>query len=403
MDTGENGRRSDEERSGQNLRGRVVTPHGVIEDGVVSVVADRIAEVRPARRDDDGTPRSGVIVPGYVDIHCHGGGGASFTSGAADEIAAAADHHLRRGTTSVVAGLVTDTSDRMLAAVGAAADAADRDVIAGVFVEGPFLSTSRCGAQDPEHLRAPDTGFTRELIDAARGHLVAMTLAPELPGALDVIDLLHGSGVTASVGHTSCDATTADAALRRGRARGVTGLATHLFNGMPPLHHRAPGPVAAALTAAADLDARVELIVDGTHLDDATARLVTTLLPAGQTVLISDAMAAAGMPDGTYRLGPQDVQVADGVAKLVIDGEPISIAGSTIHLADAVRRLVSHAGADLTAAVTAATRTPAAVLHAAREAAAPIGCLVRGARADLLRLDDDLRVRQVMRRGGWVA
>ncbi|WP_407319957.1 amidohydrolase family protein [Isoptericola halotolerans] len=404
METGENVRPPSGTRPDQAVRGRVVTPRGVIDDGIVTVVSERIAEVRPAGPGDEGVPRSGVVVPGYVDLHCHGGGGASFTSAVPEETAAAADHHLRRGTTSVVAGLVTDTSDRMLAAIETAAEAADRGEVAGVLVEGPFLSTSRCGAQDPVHLRAPDVGFTKEMIDAGRGHLIAVTLAPELPGALDVIDVLHECRITASIGHTSCDAATADIALRRGRSQGIRGLATHLFNGMPPLHHRAPGPVAAALTAAVDRSARVELIVDGTHLDDVTARLVLTLLPAGQIVLISDAMAAAGMPDGTYRLGPQDVRVTEGAAEIVVDGKSISIAGSTIHLADAVRRLVSCAGADLTTAVKAATETPAELINpAGRGCEPPIGSIVEGARADLLRLDDDLDVRHVMRRGRWVS
>ena len=148
----------------------------------------------------------GTVLPGLVDLHCHGGGGFAFTAGDDEQVAGAARHHLGRGTTSVVAGVVTDEPERMLAAVAAAARAADRGLVAAVLVEGPFLASGHCGAQDPGLLRRPDPGLTRELLDAGRGHVRVMTLAPELPGAEDVVDLLVGRGVVAAVGHTAADA-----------------------------------------------------------------------------------------------------------------------------------------------------------------------------------------------------
>ncbi len=190
----------------------------------------------------------------------------------------------------------------MLATVRAAAGAAARGEVAAIHLEGPFLSSARCGAQDPRHLQHPDLGLARDLLQAGAGFVRAMTLAPELPGADRLVELLVQHEVVAAVGHTEASATTTERVLAMQRA----GLATHLFNGMPPLHHRAPGPVAGALAAAVRGNARVELIADGVHLADETVALVFALLGPGRVVLVTDAMAAAGMSDGDYRLGPQD-------------------------------------------------------------------------------------------------
>lgn len=394
----------------QVLRGRVVTPTGVIEDGYVAVADGRITTVdaaaaydRPTRGVDLPEP-SGTLLPGLVDVHCHGGGGSSFTLGDPGQVTAAARHHLGQGTTSVVASAVTDSVERMLAAVQAAARSVKAGEVAAIHLEGPFLAPTRCGAQDPEYLRAPDPGLTRELLEAGAGHVRVMTVAPELPGAAAVIDLLASHDVLAAVGHTEADATTTEQAL----SRNGDGLVTHLFNGMPPMHHRAPGPVAGALSAAARGTARVELIADGVHLADETVRTVFALLGAERVVLVTDAMAAAGMPDGDYRLGPQQVSVVDGVARLRDPGQPDdgtrdagqrSIAGGTARLVDVVRRAVQHGGVGLVDAVTAASLTPAAVLGLDNE----LGSLQPGRRADVLVVDEDLRPRHVLRAGAWVA
>ena len=302
-------------------------------------------------------------------------------------------HHLGQGTTSVVASAVTDSPDRMVATVVAAAAAAARGEIAAIHLEGPFLSSARCGAQDPRHLRAPDLGLTRELLQAGQGHVRMMTLAPELSGADALVELLAEHQVVVAVGHTEADAATTARAL----SVNGNGVATHLFNGMPPLHHRAPGPVAGALTAAARGQARGELVADGVHLADDTVRMVFALLGADRVVLVTDAMAAAGMPDGDYRLGPQDVTVADGVARLHGEGTQMSIAGGTSRLVEVVRRCVQQAGVDLVSAVASASTVPACVLGLADE----VGSLSAGLRADVCVVDDDLRPQRVMRAGEW--
>lgn len=392
------------------MRGRVLTTGGVLEDGVVVVAGERLTFVGPADEYDArrhghtsaGEPglsggSDAIVLPGLVDVHNHGGGGASFASGDPDELRRAARAHLAHGTTSVIASTVTDAPQAMLAAVTAAADAVAAGTVIGIHVEGPFLAPARCGAQDPRHLRAPDLGLTRELLVAGRGHVRAMTLAPELRGADEVVGLLLDEGVVPAVGHTDAPADLVRRTLARSRqALGRPGLVTHLFNGMPSLHHRTPGPVAGALTAAASGDALVELVADGAHLADETVRMVFALLGPERVVLVTDAMTAAGMPDGSYHLGPQAVRVEDGVARL--GAEPDApLAGGTSHLLDVVRRCVG-AGIDLSDAVSAATRTAAGALGL--DAAA--GALTEGTAADLVVTDRDLQPLRVMRRGAWV-
>lgn len=388
------------------VRGRVVTTRGVLEDGVVVVTGERVTFVGPADEYDGGDNPSAsdaaggglplrsdaIVLPGLVDVHNHGGGGASFASADPDELRRAARAHLASGTTSVVASTVTDRPEQMLAAVTAAADAVETNTVAAIHVEGPFLAPGRCGAQDPRHLLAPDVGLARELVAAGRGHMHAMTVAPELPGADELIGLLLDAGVVPAVGHTEAPADLVRRTLAHTRAAlGRPGLVTHLFNAMPPLHHRAPGPVAGALAAAAAGDARVELVADGAHLDDETVRMVFALLGPERVVLVTDAMAAAGMADGTYRLGPQSVRVEAGVARLG-DAADAPLAGGTSRLLDVVRRCVG-AGIDITDAVTAATRSPARALGLDGPA------LVPGARADLVVTDANLRPLRVLRRG----
>lgn len=385
------------------MHGRVLTPAGVVDDGVVSISAGRTGYVGPAAGAPTAAdaseiiaPEGGYVLPGLVDLHVHGGGGAGFDAGSVPVVAAAAQHHLRHGTVRLLSSIVTGPPQAMVSAVEAAADAVDSGTVTGIHVEGPFLSAAHAGAQDPQHLRTPDVGLAREILDAGRGHVRVMTLAPELPRADEVVEVLLGRGVTPAIGHTGADPTTVRRVLSRTRAAlGRPGMVTHLFNGMPALHHRRPGPVAGALEAAVAGDACVELIADGVHLADDTVRLVFSLLGPDRLVLVTDATAAAGMPDGDYELGPRHVRVRDGVARLV-DGDDAPLAGGTAHLLDVVRRCV-HAGVPLTDAVTAATRTPARVLGADTWPE-----LVAGRTADLVVADAELRPVRVVRAGEWV-
>jgi N-acetylglucosamine-6-phosphate deacetylase len=270
--------------------------------------------------------------------------------------------------------------------------------LAGIHLEGPFLSAARCGAQDPRSIVPGDPALLHRLVEAGEGAVRAMTLAPETPRLAELLGILAAAGVTPSFGHTEASAVQTRAAIAAvgGRRLG----ATHLFNGMPPLHSRAPGPVAACLAAAARGAMVVELVGDGVHLADETVATVFDLVGADQVALVTDAMAAAGMPDGRYPLGPMTVDVVSGVARLAADPDTTgAIAGGTASLLDVLRRTVRDAGVSLPEAVTAATATPARLLGLDSE----VGDVVPGRRADLLITDQDLRLQAVLRAGRWIA
>ena len=389
-------------------RGRLLSDGDAVDDGLVAVEGDRIAYAGPAEEFDaeafGGTelplPEGALIFPGLVDLHCHGAVGGDFPSAEEDSARRAIDFLHRSGTTTLLASLVTAAPDDLLRGVRLFAQLDAEGLVGGIHLEGPFLAEARCGAQNPAFLLDPDLGLAEELIEAAEGKLATMTYAPELPGAAELVDLLTAHGVTPSLGHTDCDDETAaaslDQALDELTSAGFDGeetvpTVTHLFNGMPPLHHRSPGPVAACLRAAADGRAVVELVADGVHLDPATVRTVFALVGDANIALVTDSMAAAGLSDGHYMLGPSPVTVRDGVATLDATG---SIAGGTATLLDVVRR-TAQAGVPLEAAVRAATAVPAAVLGRSDE----FGSLRRGLRADLVATDAGLGLAAVVRAG----
>ncbi len=367
------------------VTGRVVTPSGVLENGYVEVAGDRIAAV--------GTGGAGGpewIVPGFVDIHVHGGGGHSFTTGDPGAARGAARFHLRHGTTTMLASLVSSTSRLMRDATVAFAPLVAEGVLAGIHYEGPYLSAVRCGAQNPAHLRDPSTEELTGLLDAGRDTVRMVTIAPEREGALDAIKLLTAHGVVAALGHTDATYEQTLAAVHAGARVG-----THLFNGMRPPHHRDPGPVLALLGRA---EVTCELIADGVHLHDGTLAFAASVAGPDRAALVTDAIDAAGMADGRYELGGQAVVVERGVARLATaDGSPGSIAGSTLTMDAALRRAV-HAGISLEAACRMASTTPARTIGLGRVA----GALVPGLRADLVVLDANLRVARVMRAGAWM-
>ena len=299
--------------SGVLSGGRVVTPEGVLSPGWIRLAGSRIDAVGPG--EPPGPTRLPLtdlggawVLPGFVDMHVHGGGGTSFTEGTAEDARRAAEFHRQNGTTTMLASLVTAPLADLEARAAMLAGLAAEGVIAGLHLEGPFLAAARCGAQDPRHMIAPDVAAFASLHAAAAGQLRVITLAPELPGATDLITAAVQAGVIAAVGHTDATADVTSAAVDAGASH-----ATHLFNGMRPLHHREPGPVGALL----DRDeVSCEVIADGVHLHDTAIRLVARAAGPGRLVLITDAMAAAGMPDGRYRLGSMWVDVAGGEARL---------------------------------------------------------------------------------------
>jgi len=392
------------------LTGRLVTPLAVVPDGAVVVVDERIAfagkasELPQQWRDvqlPDGWAGRRTLLPGLVDAHCHGGAGGEFGPDAASA-RVAVDHHHRGGTTSMLGSLVSNTSDAMISGVTTCAALVAQGELAGIHLEGPFLSMERRGAQNPATLCDVDPGLLEALVEAvagagASGAIAQMTFAPERRGAADLPALLGSHAILGAVGHTDCDAETAWAALRAGldaAPRGGRPLVTHVFNGMPPLHHRAPGPVSACLAAAARGEAVLEVIGDGVHLAPATVRMLFDLVGAQGICLITDAMSASGMPDGTYTLGGQDVIVSGRTARLAEGG---SIAGGVATLLDVVRWCVQCAEIPLLEAVTAASSTPSQAL-----ALTDVGGLQAGNLANVVLVDDDLRLDGVMRRGAWL-
>lgn len=368
---------------------RVVTPWGVLDDGWVRVVDGRIDGVGDGAAPSGHELRElpgGWLVPGYIDLHMHGGGGHDVTR-SVEDMAAAVAFHLRFGTTRTQVSLVTAPTADLVAQLGWVAELAEQreNGIIGAHLEGPFLSAVRCGAQNPDHLLFPDREVMSSLQKAARGHLRTVTLAPELPGALELVADLVEAGIVAAVGHTDATYAQASAAF----AAGAT-LATHLFNGMRPLHHREPGPVLAAL----DADAFCEVINDGIHVHPAIVRMVADR-DDRSLVLVTDAIDAAGMGDGEYELGGQQVRVASGRARLVRTG---SLAGSTLTMDAAVRRAIMAAALPVEVAVAAATSNPARVLGIEDEC----GSIADGLAADLVHLDDHFEVQAVMQKGRWL-
>ncbi len=383
--------------------GRLVAGDRVLASGWVRVEGDRIAEVgdgeppgdaRAADHDVDTGPASGShvdlagawLVPGFVDIHVHGGGGASFCVADPAQARRAAEFHRAHGTTTIIASLVTASAPDLLTSVRMLADLVDGNVIAGIHLEGPYLASTRCGAHDPALLRPPDLDELGALLDAGRGTIRQVTIAPELPGAPEAITRLADAGVVAALGHT--DATYEQA--RAGVDAGGT-LATHLYNGMRPVHHREPGVVTAAL---GDPRVAVELINDGVHLHPAIVQDAFARAGADRVALVTDAMTAAGVGDGEYDLGGQRVVVTDGIARL---GDGGAIAGSTLTMDVALRRTVHDGGVSIVDAVRAAATTPARVLGLD-----DVGTIEPGQLADCVVLNPDLTVRAVMRHGAWV-
>jgi N-acetylglucosamine-6-phosphate deacetylase len=388
------------------LRGRIVSDGTVVEDGVVAYDGDRVAFAGPYQefsaegRPEHELPAGSILVPGLVDMHCHGGYGADFSSADADAARRAAAYLHRSGTTTLLASVVPAPPARALAAMQVLAGLSADGLLAGIHAEGPFVSAECSGALEPDYLLDPDLELLARLVEAGQGQLRTMTYAPELPGAGELADRLTAHGIIPSIGHTACDSATAAAALTRAldglASAGFDGYSarptvTHLFNGMPPLHHRSPGPAAACLRAAAAGAAAVELIADGVHLDPQTILTVFELVGAASILLVSDAMAATGLDDGEYGLGGRRVSVAGGRATLA---GTETLAGGTSTLLDVVRTTV-ESGVPLPEALMSATSVPAAVLGLADE----VGSLHAGFRADVVVLTPELRLNAVLRRG----
>jgi N-acetylglucosamine-6-phosphate deacetylase len=371
------------------IKGNVFTPQEQIGGGFVVIEDGRITEVSEGKAsqgrvlDFEGC----YVVPGFVDIHVHGGAG--------EDVMDASDGGLDRlslflaagGVTSFLATTYTDSQERTLKAVREIGEAAKRGTrgarLLGLHMEGPYISAERSGAQNRAHIRLPTLDELGQASLEAGGSLRMVTLAPEVDGALEAVRWLASRGIVPAAGHT--DATYDEA--RAGIEDGIR-HASHLFNGMRSLHHREPGLVGAALD---DERVAVELIADCYHIHPAVLRIVARLKGTARTALVSDSIAAAGLPDGDYSLGGMKVAVRHGKSLL----ESGTLAGSTIRLCDAVRNMVKKADVPLREAVEMASTTPSRVAGAADRK----GSIAPGMDADITVLDRGLSVMLTMVEG----
>ena len=370
---------------------RLVDAFSDIDHAWVLINGNVIEAVGQGQTPDD-TPvidlGDATLVPGFIDLHSHGGAGFSFDTAEEAGISRALKMHRLHGTTRSVLSFVAAPIADLKQSLGVVARAMDADpLILGAHLEGPFLSPLAAGAHAPSHLRAPRGEDVRALLDAAPGVLRQITIAPELPGALDAIETFVHAGVVAAVGHTGASFEQATAAFDAG-AR----ILTHAFNAMPGIHHRRPGPIAAAVERD---DVTLELILDGHHVAPAAAKVLLRSA-VGRVAFVSDSMAAAGVGDGKYQLGPLPVTVEHGVARL---SGTETIAGSTLTLDKALTYSHRVLGSSLQDAVAAVTLVPARAL----DLATSLGRLAPGFAADVVVLDSKLTVQQVWADGRQIS
>ena len=368
----------------------VLTGRELLRPGWVEVSGSEVSAVgagtppQPADHDFG----AATVVPGFVDTHVHGGGGASF-SGGHDAVRTAVALHRRHGTTALLASLVSEAPRDLLEQVRSLSVDVRSGLVAGIHLEGPWLAEKRCGAHDPALLRDPDPVEVATVLDAGGGTIRMVTLAPERTGALAAIRAVVGAGAVAAVGHTEATHAQTCAAIDAGAT-----VATHLFNAMRPIHHREPGPVIALL---GDPRVTVEVIGDGVHVDAALYRHVSRGAGEDRVSLVTDAMAAAGMDDGDYRIGPLAVEVCGGVARLAGSD---TIAGSTATMDHLFRFAVTRCGLPRDDALLQAVRQCS--VNPARALGLPSPALEPGTSANLVVLDADLAVTAVLYLGDWV-
>jgi len=367
--------------------GPVIAPTSVIANGAVLIEDSTILNVGSAaslgKETVDATidAKGGIIAPGFINLHVHGGGGADAMDSSFDSLNCMSKFEASHGVVGFLPTIMSSPLEQMTGACKAAAEAIDADRlgsrcthgarILGINVEGPFLNSIRKGAQPEEGIMAPNISVLEKLLDAGGGHIMAMTVAPEIPGAIDIIHALASQGILVSAGHS--DAAYAD--MERGVAAGIRHV-THTYNGMRGLHHREPGVVGAALTID---DLTCELIIDGVHVHPIAASIVVRMKGAAHVVLITDSMRAAGLPDGDYTLATQHVIVKEGQARL----ESGELAGSTLAMDVAVGNMVRLVGVPLPDAIAMASSTPARKLGLDDRK----GRLQRGMDADITILD----------------
>ena len=325
-----------------------------------------ITAVNPGIHSSPEITTDGVLIPGFVDIHCHGGGGHYFSATSPDEISAAINAHMKTGTTSLVASLVSESIDDLKVQIQRLIPFYNRGDIVGIHLEGPYLSHARCGAHEPSLLIDPTLPQLKELIDVGQGSIKMITIAPELKGAQEAISYLSSVGVFAAIGHTEGNFHDAAAATDNGAS-----IVTHFLNAMNK--ENSPGSIANFVMT--DPRLTVELIVDGHHQSfEKVQELFEAIGP--RIIMVSDAMAAAGNGDGSYTIGALPVEVKDGVARLTSNQK---LAGSTLTISQAFTNLISKCGLSVEQAVHATSTQPAKAFGLKDR-----GGIAVGMRADLL-------------------
>ena len=381
---------------------RALTPHDEIANPVVLVDGEKIVGI--GRQDEIAVPPSAIrvhkhdltIVPGFIDVHIHGAAGHDAMEGSYEALAAITSGVAARGTTALVVTTVSASEEVTCTALeavaawmeqrkGPSAKGPPTAEILGIHLEGPFISLARRGAHPAEWIAAPSIPVLKRYLEAAKGNTRILTLAPELPGAAELIAEACKAGVVVSLGHTEASYAEAMTAVAAGARH-----ATHVFNAMRPFSHRETGVLGAVLSSAG---VTAELIADGVHVDDAAIRILLAIKGARGVILVSDGIAATGMPDGKYKLGTSEVRVAAGTAR-TIEGK---LAGSTLTLDRALRHML-RLGTPLREVLPMLTSNPARLLGLAHRK----GSLKAGADADLVLLDDHFELAGVMTRGAWL-
>lgn len=379
--------------------GRALTPTTeipeagiLIRDGVIEALGPREALQLPAGAREISAPDK-TAIPGFVDVHIHGAGGRDVMEGSNEALAAVTRMLARFGTTSIVATTVTASPDDTVRSVEGIAkyisqqhEADDpRAEVLGIHFEGPFISPERRGVHPPEWLRLPSAELLDKLLQAAAGNAQILTLAPELLGATPCIDAARKAGMVVAMGHTDATYEQARSAIAHGVRHAV-----HVYNAMRPFSHRDSGVIGAVLTSP---EVTAELIADGVHVDETAMKMLLQAKGAQRVILISDGISATGMPDGKYMLGKFEVTVSGGICRNA-EGR---LAGSTLTLDRALRNIVGL-GSPLADAVRMLTLNPATLLGIEFKK----GALRTGADADIILLDEGLRLANVWVRGSRV-
>lgn len=360
---------------GESLPRMIISAHSAVIDGElrsnvwIDIQDGVIAEIGEGSNSASARTYSQTLIPGFVDIHCHGGGGYYFTDATPQNVQQAIDTHRGAGTTSQIASLVTTDIQTLTSQIKALIPFVRNGSLVGIHLEGPYLSHAKCGAHDPALLRAPALDEVKALIAAGEGTIRMVTIAPELEGALDAIKWLVSEGVIAAIGHSDADADTARAAIEAGAQ-----VVTHFTNAMAKM----VGGESMATEVLGAPEIALELINDGTHVPaDVVATIMKNALD--RTILITDAMSAAGSHDGKYLIGNLEVEVKDSLARLVSNG---ALAGSTLTMEQAFTNFINKDGVNLIDAVHASSTLAAEVLGLK-----DVGSISVGKKANILAFD----------------